>query len=158
MREVKIGDQVYREKQITDEVQIPGGPLLRISGVTVLINDETGEELMDALSGRKRDQKIIQYLLERYGNQKVPGKVADFWRKLISLKLSEWAELSDVDASALSHAATRNSLVDRFACYVLRQLSIDFLTGSNQGRKTVEEAKKAPKIDLGEPHGVKEVA
>ena len=141
-KQVKIGNDVYKEEMIEDFVEIDGGPRLKIKGLKVLRCKETDDILMDMATGIQRDQKVIAWLLKRYSDLKIPGKIGNHIRRLVGVTASEWADLAGIDPSALSHAAQRNSILDRYSAFVLVCLAMDFVTGGKQGRALIEKTKK----------------
>jgi len=142
VKQMKIGNDLYKEEIIEDIVEIDGGPRLKIKELKVLRCHETNDILMDMATGIQRDQKVIAWLLKKYSDLKIPGKIGNHIRKLIGITASEWAELAGIDPSALSHAAQRNSILDKYAAFVLACLAMDFTTGGKQGRLLIEKTQK----------------
>lgn len=142
MSEVKIGKDVYRETTIADEVEVPGGPTLKISGLKAHICHETGDILMDGATLTQRDQGVVIFLIRKYSNLELPGNIADFIRRLIHLKFSDWAQLAKLDQSTLSRAVTKENCIDHYAALVLVSLAADFVTGGRAGRNFIESSQK----------------
>jgi hypothetical protein len=142
MSEIKIGKDTYHETTLSDEVEVPGGLTLKVDGLKAHICHETGEILMDAATLTKRDQGVVAFLIRRYSNLELPGNRADFIRRLIHLKFSDWAELAKLDQSTLSRAVTKENYIDHYAALVLVSLAADFVTGGRAGRNFIESSQK----------------
>ncbi len=142
MSEIKIGKDVYHETTIEDEVEVPGGSTLKVIGLKAHVCDETGDILMDAVTLTRRDQGVVAFLIRRYSNLELPGNIADFVRRLIHLKFSDWAVLAKLDQSTLSRAVTKENYIDHYAALVLVSLAADFVTGGRAGRSFIESSQK----------------
>ena len=142
MNEIKIGNHIYQETTVENEVEVPGGPTLIVRGLKAHVCAETGDELMDAATLVKRDQSVIVFLIRKYSNLELPGIVANYIRRLLSLKLSDWAKLAKLDQSTLSRAVSKINLIDHYAALVLMSLAADFVTGGKQGRHFIETTQK----------------
>jgi hypothetical protein len=138
MNEIKIGKQIYHETTVENEIQVPGGPTLIVRGLKAHICTETGDELMDAATLVKRDQSVVVFLIRKYSNLELPGTVANYVRRLMGLKLSDWATLAKLDQSTLSRAVSKENVIDHYAALVLMSLAADFVTGGKQGRHFIE--------------------
>jgi hypothetical protein len=145
MKEMKVGNNLYRETLMDIVFNVPGGPTLKIKNVKSMRCFESGDYYIDALTLQKRDQAILAWMIKYYTpHLQIPGKAAEWIRKLIHLPLNEWAELScGLSQSTFSQAAKRNSMIDRYAGFVLLKLAGDYLTGSKSGRILIENTKKS---------------
>ena len=157
MNEIKIGKDVYHETTIEDEVEVPGGPILRIKRLKAHVCQETGDILMDGATLMRRDQGVVAYLIRKYSNLELPGNIADFIRRMIHLKFSEWADLAKLDQSTLSRAVTKTNVIDHYAALVLVSLAADFITGGKSGRNFIENTKRVG-VEISIPVEAEEVA
>ncbi len=144
MKKMKIGNDTYVEVQMDDMFTVPGGPTFKVKKIKAMKCLKTGDFYVDALTLQKRDHAALAWLIRDYSHTlQVPGKTADWIRKVIHLSLSEWANLScGMNPSAFSQAAKRNSIIDRYAAFVLINLASDYLTGNKKGRLMIENSKK----------------
>lgn len=144
MKKMKIENDTYREVIIDDTFTVPGGPTFKVKQIKAMKWAKTGDFYADALTLQKRDHAALAWLIRDYGQTlQIPGKTADWIRKVIHLSLSEWGELScKMNPSAFSQAAKRNSTIDRYAAFILLNLPSDYLTGNRRGRIMIENSRK----------------
>ncbi|MEQ1724070.1 MAG: YgiT-type zinc finger protein [Pseudobdellovibrio sp.] len=80
-------------------------------------------------------EKILNIFLKN--PSELPGKVATWIRKEISLSARDLAVKSGLKESTLSHAHSNNSFLDRFAATVLLLMANDKLKGTNLGASAI---------------------
>ena len=80
-------------------------------------------------------EKILNIFLKN--PSELPGKVATWIRKEISLSARDLAAKSGLKESTLSHAHSNNSFLDRFAATVLLLMANDKLKGTNIGASAI---------------------
>lgn len=142
MNKIKIGKDIYHETTVENEIDVPGGHTLIVRGLKAHVCPETGDELIDAATLIKRDQSVVVFLIRKYSNLELPGTVASYIRRLMGLKLSDWATLAKLDQSTLSRAVSKENFIDHYAALVLVSLASDFVTGGKQGRHFIESTQK----------------
>ena len=140
MKCMGCGKANYVQKQITDEVDLDGGPQVKIKGVNALVCPQCGDILMDAATSARRTQSVLAALIQEYSpSLQIPGKVAKWIRKSIDLSATQWAEQAGgIDPSAFSQAAQRNSTIDRYAAFVLLARASDFLSGTHRAGELIQ--------------------
>lgn len=147
MKCLECGKTNYVQDHITDEIQIDGGPTLRIKGIDAQVCPKCGDVLMDAVSSAKRTQAALAALVQHYSsNFEIPGKVAKWMRKSIDLSATDWATAASMDASSFSQAAQRNSTVDRYAALILLARTADFVSGSKRAEQLIQRTHELEKF------------
>ena len=126
------------EKEIIRKLEIDGAPEVDVT-VTARVCSNCQEVFVSEKSIVLANKYFLEKLLFIYlkDPSTLPGKVATWIRKEISLSARELAELAGLKESTLSHANTNNSVLDRFAATVLLLLANDKLNDTTVGRETI---------------------
>ncbi len=138
----------YVSRKITDTIELDGGPTVKVKKLAALVCPKCEDVLMDAAASARRTQLILAALIHFYGGSlQIPGKVAKWMRNAIDLSAAEWAkETGGLDPSAFSQAAQRNSVIDRYAAFVLLCRVSDYISGSKSGGALLKSTHELEKL------------
>lgn len=147
MKCMECGKSDYRSQTISDEVELDGGPTVKVKALSALVCPKCGDVTMDAATSARRTQLVLAALVRVYGGSfQIPGKVAKWMRSAIDLSAVELAKEAGVDPSAFSQAAQRNSIIDRYAAFVLLCRAADYISGSKRGRDLLKATHELDKF------------
>ncbi|MGK5082645.1 YgiT-type zinc finger protein [Bdellovibrionota bacterium FG-1] len=147
MKCLECENGVMKQQKITDVVTINGGVELKIKGVPVLRCSKCGDVLMDSMAIARTKHLALEALVSHYAKTlEIPGKVAHWMRDAIGLTVVDLAKKSKLSSSALSKAAERNTILDRFAAMTLLCLVVDHITGTKKASGILESTQHLEKL------------
>lgn len=127
----------YKNKTKDIEVNIPGAPTVKVSGIAYSECDNCGDQILSAENIDSRDAKVLQALVKHYADDshEMNGQVFDWIRKKIDLSLPEFIEKSRSrkDPSAYYQAKARSTNMDHWDKTALLLFARDFIDGTKKG-------------------------
>jgi YgiT-type zinc finger domain-containing protein len=128
------------QKMTTRSLDLDGAPIIELE-VPAEICSKCDEVFVSDNHITLANQLFLQKLLNIYlkNPAELPGKVATWMRKEISLSARELAQMAGLEESTLSHAHSKNSFLDRFAATVLLLLANDKVKGTTTGANAISK-------------------
>lgn len=131
-----------KKRKVTEIINIPGGPDIKILDVEKILCDKCEEEWISGEASDDRIKKVLSALVSHYQDHRLQGKAANYIRKAINLSLGELSKNIDKDPSTFSQAVKRNSEIDTFTKIYLLTQAVDFINGNQKATKKLMAAIK----------------
>lgn len=127
-------------QEVLRQLEIDGAPKVEVS-VSAEVCNNCGETVISEKDIVLANKYFLEKLLLVYlkNPSELPGKVATWIRKEISMSARELADLSGLKESTISHANANNSVLDRFAATVLLLSANDKLKGTSLGKEALRK-------------------
>lgn len=128
------------QKNVTRRLDLQGAPVIEAEVMADVCNHCDEIYISDkniAEASKLFLEKLLNIFLKR--PSELPGKVATWIRKEISLSARDLALKAGIKESTLSHANTNNSILDRFTATVLLLMANDKLNGTNIGENAISK-------------------
>ncbi len=132
----------YLEKKpMTQYLNIDGAPEFKVENFPVAVCTSCSYEIVTLSESSELNKLFLEQLIQFYTKKPwdVPGKPANWMRKVVGITARDLATSARIEESTLSHAFKKNTTLDRTAATFLLFRSRDFLNGNSKSDEIIKK-------------------